>query len=239
MRQVVLDTETTGFDFKDGDRLVEIGAIELINRKATGETFHIYLNPEREIPEEAIKIHGITNEFIKDKPIFDEKIAATFIDFIKDSEVIIHNSAFDLSFLNGELEKLNKKHQLDFKYIEAYCQVTDSLKLANEKFLGSRNNLDALCKRFGIDNSARDLHGAVLDAQLLAEVYLELTGGQASFDFETFSSQGAQTKFKVEAAFLSNLELRVQQLTSQEREEHLNYLQNMQKTTGKSPVWSN
>lgn len=239
MRQVVLDTETTGFNFKDGDRLVEIGAIELINRKVTGETFHIYLNPEREIPEDAIKIHGITNEFVKDKPIFDENIAATFIDFIKNSEVIIHNSAFDLSFLNGELEKLNKKNKTNFKNIENYCQVTDSLKLANEKFLGSRNNLDALCKRFGIDNSARDLHGAVLDAQLLAEVYLELTGGQASFEFETFSNQSTQLKFKVEKNFLNKLELRVQQATPQEQKEHLNYLHNMQKTTGKLPVWSN
>lgn len=239
MRQVMLDTETTGFNFKDGDRLLEIGAIEVINRKVTGETFHIYLNPERDIPEEAIKIHGITNEFVKDKPIFDEKIASSFIDFIKDSEVVIHNAAFDLGFLNGELSRLNKIKKTNFKEVETYCEVIDSLRLANEKFLGSRNNLDALCKRFGIDNSARDLHGAVLDAQLLAEVYLELTGGQVSFEFQTLSSQTEHKQFKTDKSFLENLELKVQQLTPQEQEEHLNYLQNMQKSTGVEAVWKN
>lgn len=237
MRQIVLDTETTGFSFKDGDRLLEIGAIEMLDRKVTGETFHIYLNPEREIPESAIRIHGITNEFVKDKPLFDEKIASSFIDFIKDSQVIIHNASFDLSFLNGELGKLNKEKKTSFKNLEQYCDVIDSLKLANEKFLGSRNNLDALCRRFGIDNSARDLHGAVLDAQLLAEVYLELTGGQVSFEFQTISSQTVGVQFKADEDFFKNLDLKVQKPTSQEEAEHLNYLQNMQKSTGVSPVW--
>ncbi len=170
MREIVLDTETTGMDPAKGDKLVEIGCVELINHLQTGKTFHVYVNPERDIPSEATAIHGITNDFVKDKPTFGE-IVGGFIDFIGDSRMVIHNAEFDTKFLNAELKTFG------FPSLDSR-RVTDTVKMAREKFPGSPANLDALCRRFGIDNSNRVLHGALLDAQLLAEVYLELHGGR-------------------------------------------------------------
>ena len=170
IREIVFDTETTGFDPLTGDRLVEIGAVELINHVPTGRTYHQYINPERDVPEEVVKVHGLTTEFLKDYPVF-EKIAQDFVDFIGDDGVLVaHNATFDMKFINYELKKLGFD---EYKW----DRVVDTLEIAKNKFPGQRNNLDALCKRFGVDNSSRTFHGALLDAQLLAEVYLELLGG--------------------------------------------------------------
>lgn len=170
MREIVLDTETTGMDPAKGDRLVEIGCVELMNHLPTGNHYHVYINPERDIPAEATAIHGIKNEDVKDKPTFGE-IVGDFVDFIGDARLVIHNADFDCKFLNAEL-KMFGFPSLDQR------RVLDTLRIAREKFPGSPANLDALCRRFGIDNSSRTFHGALLDSQLLAEVYLELLGGR-------------------------------------------------------------
>jgi DNA polymerase III subunit epsilon len=170
MREIVLDTETTGMDPVKGDRLVEIGCVELMNHLPTGRTYHVYLNPERDIPAEATAVHGITNEFVKDKPTFGEAVG-DFMNFIGDARLVIHNAEFDLKFLNAELKTFG------FPSLDAK-RTTDTVRMAREKFPGSPANLDALCRRFGIDNSSRTYHGALLDSQLLAEVYLELLGGR-------------------------------------------------------------
>ena len=169
MREVVLDTETTGLDVHSGHKIIEIGALEIINLVPSGRTLHLYINPERDIDEEAIKIHGITQEFISIKPTF-KQIAQEFLDFIKTDQLVIHNASFDLAFLNSELR------QLGFQTISQE-KVVDTLKIARQKFPGAQASLDALCRRFQIDNSHRKLHGAVIDADLLAAVYVELRGG--------------------------------------------------------------
>lgn len=170
MREIVLDTETTGLDPKNGDRVVEIGCVELINHVPTGETYHVYLNPERDMPEEAFKVHGLSEEFLSDKPLF-KAIGQEFLEFVKDDMMVIHNAPFDMKFLNFELEMAG------FKPLPM-SQVTDTLVMARQKFPGAQNNLDALCRRFSIDNTKRTLHGALLDSEILAEVYLELIGGR-------------------------------------------------------------
>ena len=178
MRRIVLDTETTGLDFRTGDRVVEIGCVELLGRQLTGQRFHAYINPEREINAGAIAIHGLTNEFLADKPTF-AKIAAEFIDFVRDAELVIHNAAFDVGFLNNELGLLQLEN------IDQVCsEVIDTLRMAREIRPGKKNNLNALCAEFGVDNSGRQLHGALLDAELLAEVYLAMTRGQDSLEIE-------------------------------------------------------
>ncbi len=171
MREIVLDTETTGFKANEGDRLVEIGCIELVNHIPTGRHYHVYINPERSMPEEAFKVHGLSDEFLKDKPVF-AAVARDFCDFIGEDPLVIHNAQFDLGFLNAELARL-----ADFPHI-AMERAIDTVRLARQKFPGAQVSLDALCKRFNIDNSARVKHGALLDAELLAEVYLELIGGR-------------------------------------------------------------
>jgi|SRR5436190_1615937 len=175
-RQIILDTETTGIRFEDGHRLIEIGCVEMINRKLTGQYFHCYVNPERDIDAGAVAIHGITRDFLLDKPLF-LKIAKDFIDFVDGAELIIHNAPFDVGFLNNELTLTQQK----YRNLEQYCKIIDTLPMARRMHAGQRNSLDALCKRYGIDNSKRDLHGALLDANLLAQVYLAMTGGQGSF----------------------------------------------------------
>lgn len=173
-RQIVLDTETTGLNANDGDRIVEIGCVEVIDRRITDNHYHVYINPERDMPEEAVEIHGLTAEFLSDKPTFSE-IAAGFCDFIRDAELIIHNAEFDVGFLDAELKRLKMP-----PIAKITPNVIDSLAMAKQMFPGKRNNLDALCDRLEIDNSQRTLHGALLDAELLAEVYLGLTRGQKS-----------------------------------------------------------
>ncbi|EAQ02981.1 putative DNA polymerase III, epsilon subunit and related 3'-5'exonuclease [Pseudooceanicola batsensis HTCC2597] len=184
MREIVLDTETTGFDPEQGDRIVEIGAVELWNHVPTGETYHVYINPERSMPQEAFEVHGLGDDFLRDKPVFRD-VARGFVEFVKDAKLVIHNASFDMKFINAELGWLN---------IPAipWDQAIDTLAIARQRFPGSPASLDALCRRFGIDNSARTLHGALLDSEILAEVYLELIGGRQP-DFALSASTGTQT----------------------------------------------
>ncbi len=170
MREIVLDTETTGFDPESGDRIVEIGAVELMGHIPTGNTYHQYINPERMMPNEAFQVHGLGDEFLRDKPKFAQ-IADAFLDFVGDAKMVIHNAAFDMKFLNAELRWVNRR-QLPWE------QAIDTLAIAKKKFPGSPASLDALCRRFNIDNASRTLHGALLDSEILAEVYLELVGGK-------------------------------------------------------------
>ncbi len=182
MREIVLDTETTGFDPETGDRIVEIGAVELMNHMATGNTYHQYINPERAMPEEAFQIHGLGDDFLRDKPRFAQ-VGQAFLDFIGDAKLIIHNAAFDIKFLNAELRWMNLP-QIPWE------QAIDTLIIARQRFPGSPASLDALCRRFSIDNSSRTLHGALLDSEILAEVYLELIGGrQPDFGLSRQSEQ--------------------------------------------------
>ena len=181
MREIVLDTETTGFDPDTGDRIVEIGAVELMGHIPTGRTFHQYINPERSMPNEAFQVHGLGDDFLRDKPRF-AAIADAFLAFVGDARMVIHNAAFDMKFLNSELRWLGKR-QLPWE------QAIDTLAIAKQKFPGSPASLDALCRRFNIDNSSRTLHGALLDSEILAEVYLELVGGKQP-DFGLSQSQG-------------------------------------------------
>jgi len=174
MRQIVLDTETTGIDPAQGHNVIEIGCVEMVKRRITKRTYHQYLKPDREVEAEAIAVHGITNDFLQDKPRFVEK-AAEFLEFVRGAELIIHNAAFDVGFLDTELARNGFKERM-----ADICQITDTLKLARQKHPGQKNSLDALCRRYGIDNSHRQLHGALLDSEILADVYLMLTGGQTA-----------------------------------------------------------
>lgn len=198
-RQIVLDTETTGMNQEgsnhyEGHKIIEIGAVEVVNRRLTGNHFHVYINPERLIDEDAYKVHGISDEFVKDKPIF-KNIAHDFIKFIDGAELVIHNASFDVGFMDYEFRLCG----LDFKTAD-HCIVTDTLAMARRLFPGKRNNLDVLCERYQIDNSHRTLHGALLDAEILAEVYLAMTGGQTTLSFATdennlsFTNEGAINK---------------------------------------------
>jgi DNA polymerase-3 subunit epsilon len=175
LRQIVLDTETTGLEPSQGHRIIEIGCVELINRRKTENTFHQYLNPEREIEDGAYDVHGLSTDFLSDKPLFKD-IAQDFIEFIRDAELIIHNAPFDIAFLNAELNNLGKK----WGKIDEICTITDTLKTARDLHPGQKNSLDALCGRYSVDNSSRNLHGALLDARILLDVYLAMTGGQTS-----------------------------------------------------------
>lgn len=178
MRQVVLDTETTGIDPNEGHRIIEIGCVEVIERELTGRNYHVYVNPEREVEAEAITVHGITNEFLADKPKFAD-IADEFFEFIKGAELVIHNAAFDIGFMDSEFARLKPVRKT-----ADHCGVVDSLAIARKKHPGQKNNLDALCKRYGVDNSNRELHGALLDAEILADVYLLMTGGQTALSLD-------------------------------------------------------
>lgn len=191
MREIVLDTETTGFDPETGDRIVEIGAVELMGHMATGRTYHQYINPERGMPDEAFQVHGLGDEFLRDKPKFAE-VGQAFVDFIGDAKLIIHNAAFDIKFLNAELKWMGLP-------AIPWEQAIDTLEIARKRFPGSPASLDALCRRFNIDNTARTLHGALLDSEILAEVYLELIGGrQPDFGLSstaTQSDENAETRW--------------------------------------------
>ncbi len=185
MRQIVLDTETTGLEPRDGHRIIEIGAVELIDRRLTGRHFHQYLNPECDIDDGALEVHGITREFLRDKPVFAD-VAQEFLDFIEGAELLIHNAPFDIGFLDMELGLINHPVR-----IESHARVLDTLELARDLHPGQRNSLDALCKRYEVDNSSRNLHGALLDSEILADVYLAMTGGQSDLglSFETAPAQ--------------------------------------------------
>ncbi len=175
MRQVVLDTETTGLEVEGGHRVIEIGCVEIVSRRLTRRTYHQYINPERDIDDGALEVHGITRQFLNDKPVFAD-IWPAFLEFVEGSELVIHNAAFDVTFIDNEMRMLDRK----LGKLTDYCSVVDSLALARNKHPGQKNSLDALCKRYSVDNSQRDLHGALLDAEILADVYLLLTGGQVT-----------------------------------------------------------
>lgn len=183
MREVVLDTETTGIEVREGHRIIEIGCVELLDRRLTGRHFHVYINPEREVEEGAFQVHGISDEFLADKPLFAD-VADEFMDFIRGAQLVIHNAAFDVGFIDAELERLGRHG-----CVADHCSVVDTLLLARHKHPGQRNTLDALCKRYGVDNSQRELHGALLDAEILADVYLIMTGGQTAL---VLAGQGAE-----------------------------------------------
>jgi DNA polymerase III subunit epsilon len=226
MRQIFLDTETTGLYPAQGHRIIEIAAIEMVNRRPTNNHFHVYLNPEREIDPAAQEVHGITYDFLKDKPLFDA-VSSQLIDFISDSELIIHNAPFDVGFLNAELGRIG------LQQIESICaKITDTLKMAKDSRPGQRNNLDALCKHFGIDNSKRTLHGALLDAELLAEVYLAMTRGQDSLLMDLGHTQQhdvQQASTNIEQA------LKVLKATEQELDAHKDYIKSLAKAGAK--IW--
>lgn len=225
-RQIVLDTETTGLRPEEGHRIIEIGAVEIIDRRFTKNDRHIYINPERPIDEGAFKVHGISTQFLSDKPVFAD-IAEEFLDYIRGAELIIHNAPFDLNFLDHEYRWLNRNHSK----INALCGIIDTLAMARKRHAGQRNSLDALCKRYEINNTHRQLHGARLDALLLAEVFLRMTGGQNSL-FETSSaaiSEKKQTTTTLQ--ILSSEKINIPVIIANEAEEqsHAQYLEKMQK----------
>jgi DNA polymerase III, epsilon subunit, Proteobacterial len=232
MRQIILDTETTGLETSQGHRIIEIGAVEMVERRITGKHYHVYINPQREVDEGAVSVHGITNEFLDDKPLF-ATIVDDFMAFVGNSELVIHNAAFDIGFINYELSLLDGK--FSHHNIENSCAVLDTLKLARDEFPGQRNNLDALCKRYGIDNSNRTLHGALLDAEILADVYLALTGGQINLlaDVEAKSQDKAKTITK-----LMNNKLVKVMANDNEVSDHERYLQMIEKQSGEPALWS-
>lgn len=179
MRQVVLDTETTGLEPSEGHRIIEIGCVEVVDRRLTGNTYHQYLNPDREVDDGAIEVHGITNEFLADKPRFNQVVKG-FLDFIEGAQLVIHNAAFDIGFLDHELMLCDKQHGTAYGKTGDYSTVLDTLLLARKMHPGQRNSLDALCRRYDINNTHRELHGALLDSEILADVYLAMTGGQTN-----------------------------------------------------------
>ncbi|MEC5213259.1 DNA polymerase-3 subunit epsilon [Polaromonas sp. CG_9.5] len=229
MRQIVLDTETTGLSAENGDRIIEIGCVELVRRKLTGNNKHFYLNPGRDSHEDALKVHGISNEFLKDKPKFSA-VVDELLEYLQGAEVIIHNAPFDVSFLNKELELIGRA-----PIRQCVAKVTDSLMMAKEMFPGKRNSLNALCDRLEVDNSGRTLHGALLDAELLADVYINLTRGQNSLMMDVGSPvQSDEKKVSVD---LRTFELPVLIASEQERDAHEKVLSLLDKSSRGKTVW--
>ena len=228
-RQIVLDTETTGLSAESGDRIIEIGCVELLNRKLTGNNLHFYINPERDSHEDALRVHGLTTEFLRDKPKFAE-VAEEILRYLEGAEIIIHNAAFDIGFLDKELERLGKPVFTSF-----VSEVTDTLAMAKQLYPGKRNSLDALCDRLGVDNSGRTLHGALLDAELLADVYINLTRGQEALliDLGDVGEQGAEG----ERIDLSVFDLPVLTANAQELAAHADVLAQIDKASGGKLVW--
>ena len=232
MRQIILDTETTGLEPSRGHRIIEIGCVELNNRRMTTNYFHHYLNPGREIDDGAFEIHGISNEFLSSKPGFQD-IAQEFIDFVRDSEVIIHNAPFDVGFINAELELLGPA----WGRLEDYCHIVDTLMIAREKHPGLKNSLDALCQRYKVDNSSRDLHGALLDARILLDVYLAMTGGQTDLSLDDRHTPGAGVAQQTHVLDADRPQLRVIEPTEVENTLHQKRLEVIDKKSGGKCVW--
>ncbi len=229
MRQIVLDTETTGLSAEGGDRVIEIGCVELVARKLTGNNKHFYLNPERDSHEDALKVHGISNEFLRDKPRF-AAVAEELMEYLRDAEIIIHNAAFDVGFLNRELELAG------LPVFRSYVgSVTDTLAMAKEMYPGKRNSLDALCDRLGVDNSGRTLHGALLDAELLADVYINLTRGQDALLIDMGSTDAAGDI--VTRVDLAAFTLPVLTASDQEAAAHEGVLKDLDKASGGKTLW--
>lgn len=240
-RRVVLDTETTGMPVTDGHRVIEIGCVELIGRRLTGRHFHVYLQPDRESDEGAIAVHGITNEFLADKPRFKE-VADEFFEFIRGAQLIIHNAAFDVGFINNEFTLIGQHDRAD---ITEHCSILDTLAMARERHPGQRNSLDALCKRYGVDNSNRELHGALLDAEILADVFLNMTGGQTSLSLAGNASDGNGTgegsgnqASAIRRLTDRQVPARILQATAAELAEHQVRLQAIAKSAGAPALWT-
>ena len=239
-RFVVLDTETTGMPVTDGHRVIEIGCVEVIGRRLTGRHFHVYLQPDRSSDEGAIGVHGITDEFLLDKPRFAE-VADEFFEFIEGAQLIIHNAAFDVGFINNEFALIGQTHRTD---ITAHCSVLDTLAMARARHPGQRNSLDALCKRYGVDNSGRELHGALLDSEILADVYLAMTGGQTSLSLAGNSSDGASEGgssshgSEIRRLPAGRLTTRVIRASESELAEHAVRLEAVAKAAGATPLWT-
>lgn len=230
MRQIVLDTETTGINPNDGHRVIEIGCLEVTNRRITTFSFHQYINPERESDPGALAVHGLKQEFLATKPLFSE-IVDEFLAFVNGAQLIIHNAPFDVSFLNHELGLLNKKK---YSRITEYCSIIDTLSMAKRLHPGQRNNLDALCKRYNVNNSHRELHGALLDAQLLAKVYLAMTGGQTTlFSDEPKEANSSADQLIALSSSTTNQPLPIIMATEEENASHINYLSALAKSNKK------
>ncbi|NQZ32325.1 MAG: DNA polymerase III subunit epsilon [Oceanospirillaceae bacterium] len=233
MRQIILDTETTGLEPSQGHNVIEIGCVEMIKRRLTGNNYHQYIKPDRDSDEDAIRIHGITNEFLADKPKFRD-ITADFLEYIRGAELIIHNAPFDIGFLNAELKRngCNEK-------VEDICSIVDSLALARRKHPGQKNNLNALCRRYGIDNSHRELHGALLDSEILADVYLMITGGQTNLllaeEGESGSEDGTIAVLKLTA--IAD-QLKVISPTTDELQSHVEFVAMLDKKTGGESLYT-
>lgn len=232
MRQVVLDTETTGLDPSQGHRVIEIGCVEIDNRKLTGRHYHCYLNPGREIDAAAIEVHGLTSQFLRDKPRFHQ-IEEEFLAFIDGSELVIHNAPFDIGFLDHEL----RATKTDATAISNICGVLDSLLLAREKHPGQRNSLDALCKRYGVDNTQRQLHGALLDAEILADVYLVMTSGQSSLLLSEDESEGSNRRRRNKKHNVQREKIAVIKAGDDELTAHEQRLQDLAESSDEGCLW--
>ncbi len=235
MRQIVLDTETTGLEVSRGHRIIEIGCVELVDRKLTGKHYHQYINPQREIDQGAIEVHGITPEFLSDKPLFGQ-IAQDFYSFVKGAELVIHNAPFDIGFLDSELARLSQ----GYSELGSVCKIVDTLLMARAKHPGQRNSLDALCTRYMVDNSQRDLHGALLDAEILADVYLTMTGGQTTFqlsDSDSNAESGIQAKVQIRRIPPGRTPLPIIRATAEELAAHEQQLNAIAAGSGGKVLW--
>ncbi len=233
IRQIVLDTETTGLEPKLGHRIIEIGCVEMLERRLTGNTFHVYLQPDREIDAAAIEVHGITNEFLADKPHFKD-IVEDFVEYLRGAELIIHNAPFDVGFINAELERVPH-----MGCVEDFSSILDTLVMAREMHPGQRNSLDALCSRYDINNSHREKHGALLDSEILADVYLAMTGGQTalSLDAEDDGEAGDTAASRIRRISGDRQALKVVRPSEEERVLHEQCLDALEKSSGDQPVW--
>lgn len=233
MRQIILDTETTGVEPQNGDRIIEIGAVEMIKRRLTHNNYHQYIQPEREVPQEVIEVHGITNEFLVGKPVFAE-IVDDFMEYVSGAELIIHNAPFDVGFINNELSLLpNNK----WGRLEDHCTITDTLKMARKMYPGQRNSLDALCKRLMVDNSGRTLHGALLDSEILADVYLNMTGGQTNLSLNADENEGSERDVSAHKISRDRLPLKVLYASDEELGRHKAKLEEITKKSGVELSW--
>lgn len=231
MRQIVLDTETTGLETSEGHRIIEIGCVELDARRPTGRTFHQYIRPDRQVDAGAVDVHGITDEFLSDKPAFEE-IVEDFLAFVDGAQLVIHNAPFDVGFLDYELKRADRPER-----VESVCTVLDTLELARKMHPGQRNSLDALCKRYEIDNTRRTVHGALLDAEILAEVYLTMTGGQAALSLGGDAGEGDDRGEQRVPVRLDGIELPVIRATDEELAAHEKRLDAIAEAAGETPVW--
>ena len=234
MRQIILDTETTGLEPSQGHRIIEIGCVELVNRQLTGNHYHQYINPDREVEEGAIEVHGISNEFLADKPLFAD-IVNDFIDFIKGAELVIHNAPFDVGFINHEFKLLGGHYPA----VDSICTVLDTLAMARHKHPGQKNSLDALCKRYEVDNAHRELHGALLDAEILADVYLRMTGGQVTLLLGDQDVDNASQVQNIRRVSADRPPLKVIRASEQELAAHQQRLQAINDASDGECVWLN